>query len=90
MKTVPIQGALGGIGDAFVRALLRRPDVDRVVATARDSELRPELLATPEAHPEGVLDMSPAAPNLLIARTPDRDRPRAHRGAPPHECWNPP
>ena len=57
MKTVLIRGALGGIGGAFVRALLGRPDVDRVVATARDSELRPELLATPEAHPERVLDM---------------------------------
>jgi len=57
MKTVLIQGALGGIGGAFVRALLSRPDVDRVVATARDSELRPELLAAPEAHPERVLDM---------------------------------
>jgi NAD(P)-dependent dehydrogenase (short-subunit alcohol dehydrogenase family) len=57
MKTVLIQGAAGGIGGALVRALLSRPDVDRVVATARDSELRPELLATPEAHPERIRDM---------------------------------
>ena len=57
MRTVLIQGAPGGIGGAFVRALLSRPDVDRVVATAPDSELRPELLATPEAQPERVLDM---------------------------------
>ena len=53
MKTVLIQGALGGIGGAFVRALLSRPDVDRVVATGRDSELRPELLATRRPTPNG-------------------------------------
>ncbi|MCR9095761.1 MAG: SDR family oxidoreductase [bacterium] len=40
-----VQGASRGLGLAFVRALLERPDVDRVVATSRAPD-RSEALAT--------------------------------------------
>ncbi len=43
MAVALVQGASRGLGLAFVRALLDRPDVDRVVATCREPEASPAL-----------------------------------------------
>lgn len=49
-----VQGASRGIGLALVRALLDRPDIGRVHASARDPSLSAGLLALREAHGEAL------------------------------------
>jgi NAD(P)-dependent dehydrogenase (short-subunit alcohol dehydrogenase family) len=55
MKTFLVQGAGGGIGGAIARALLERRDAERLVATARDPQRRPELMKIAETSPGRVL-----------------------------------
>ncbi len=52
-----VQGASRGIGLAFVRALLERPDVDRVVATCRAPEASDALARLGSKHGDALVSL---------------------------------
>lgn len=56
-RVVLVQGASRGLGLAFVRALLGRADVDRVVATSRDPDASPGLADLRAAHGDALVTL---------------------------------
>jgi NAD(P)-dependent dehydrogenase (short-subunit alcohol dehydrogenase family) len=55
MRTALVQGASRGLGLALARALLARPDCDRVIATSRDPAASDGLAALAAEHGDALL-----------------------------------
>ena len=80
MRHVLVQGASGGIGLAFVRALLREPGVERVFAGCRHPPSSPSLQAA-VLEPDGRLQVHPCdvVDEASVARWADHVRGQVDR-----------